>query len=120
MFWGAPMAQMQNVQRCGMQNFYENRVVGYNVVYEFAGRQYAVQMPNDPGPTLQLQVTPVGMSNPTNAPTTYQQPVYNQPATVIVAPPAYRGYNNRPYYPPVGVELNFGDGDGYQGRRHWR
>ena len=117
---GAPMAQMQNVQRCGMQNFYENRVVGYNVVYEFAGRQYAVQMPNDPGPTLQLQVTPVGASNPMNAPTTYQQPVYTESTTVIMAPPANRGYYNRPYYPPAGVELNFGDGDGYHGRRHWR
>lgn len=118
---GAPMAQVQNVQRCGVQNFYENRTVGYNVVYEFAGRQYAVQMPNDPGPTLQLQVTPVGMNNPAAAPAvTYQQPVYTQPATVIVSPPVYPGYYNRPYYPPVGVELNFSDGDGYRGRRHWR
>ena len=118
---GAPMAQVQNVQRCGVQNFYENRTVGYNVVYEFAGRQYAVQMPNDPGPTIQLQVTPVGASNPMNDPAaTYQQPAYTESTTVNMAPPVYRSYNNRPYYPPVGVELNFGDGDGYRGRRHWR
>ena len=27
--------QMQNVQNCNTQTFYENRTVGYNVVYEF-------------------------------------------------------------------------------------
>ena len=56
---GAPLAQTQEVQRCTMQNFYENRTVGYNVVYEFAGKQYSVQLPSDPGPTIALQVTPV-------------------------------------------------------------
>jgi uncharacterized protein YcfJ len=120
---GAPMAQVQNVQRCGMQTFYENRTVGYNVVYEFAGRQYAVQMPNDPGPSIQLQVSPVGARNTTDAPAVmYQQPAYIESSTVFVAPPAYpRGYYNRPYYPPAGVEFNIGYGDGYRGgHRHWR
>src|SRR5450830_1807391 len=56
----APLAQTQNVQRCGTQTFYQKRVVAYNVVYEYAGKQYSVQMPTDPGPTVQLQVTPVG------------------------------------------------------------
>ncbi|HWP12875.1 MAG TPA: glycine zipper 2TM domain-containing protein, partial [Ramlibacter sp.] len=42
-------AQVQNVQSCTTQTYYENRTVGYNVVYEYAGRQYNVQMPNDPG-----------------------------------------------------------------------
>lgn len=51
---------VQNVPQCSTQVFYENRVTGYNVVYEYQGRQYAVQMPNDPGPTVQLQVVPVG------------------------------------------------------------
>jgi uncharacterized protein YcfJ len=120
---GAPMAQVQNVQRCSMQTFYENRTVGYNVVYEFAGRQYAVQMPNDPGPSIQLQVSPVGARNATDTPAvTDQQPAYIESSTVIVAPPAYRGgYYNRPYYPPAGVEFNIGYGDGYRGgHRHWR
>ena len=55
---GAPATQTQNVQQCSTQNFFENRTVAYNVVYEFAGKQYSVQMPNDPGPTLRLQITP--------------------------------------------------------------
>jgi len=56
---GSQPAQVQNVQRCRMQNFYENRTVGYNVAYEYAGKQYSVQMPHDPGPNILLQITPV-------------------------------------------------------------
>lgn len=56
---GSPQTQFQNVQRCRTQTFYENRVVAYNVAYEYAGRQYSVQMPYDPGPNIQLQITPV-------------------------------------------------------------
>lgn len=116
---GAPTAQVQNVQRCSTQTFYENRTMGYNVVYEFGGRQYTVQMPNDPGPTIALQVTPVGASQPMAEPvsqiSSYQQTyLYQQPAQVIMAP----GYYPRPYYAPIGVELNMGYSDGYRGRRH--
>ena len=56
---GAPPAEVHNVQTCNTQNFYENRTVAYNVVYEFNGKQYNVQMPQDPGPTVRLQVTPM-------------------------------------------------------------
>jgi uncharacterized protein YcfJ len=56
---GTNDAQLKNVQRCSMQTFYENRPVAYNVVYEFAGKQYSVQMPTDPGPTIYLQITPM-------------------------------------------------------------
>jgi uncharacterized protein YcfJ len=50
----------QPVQQCATQTTYENRTVAYNVVYEYAGKQFSVQMPNDPGPTIRLQLTPVG------------------------------------------------------------
>jgi hypothetical protein len=53
------------VQTCSTQSFYENRTVAYNVTYEFAGKQYNVQMPQDPGPTLRLQITPVVSSSQT-------------------------------------------------------
>jgi uncharacterized protein YcfJ len=52
-------AQTQTQQTCTTQQVYENRLVGYNVVYEFAGKQYSVQLPRDPGPTIKLQITPV-------------------------------------------------------------
>lgn len=85
---------VQNVQQCSTQTFYENRTVGYNVVYEYQGKQYAVQMPNDPGPAVQLQVTPVGAMNgptapgmalqPGYAPPSYPQPGVNQPMTYVL------------------------------------
>jgi hypothetical protein len=122
------MAQTKNVQRCSMQIFYENRTVAYNVVYEFAGKQYSVQMPNDPGPTVQLQISPVGATmqgvSP-SGPVTYQQPVYAQPATVVVTQETYSTYpmyERRAYYPPISLNLGYGYwGGGYGGHHgHWR
>jgi uncharacterized protein YcfJ len=132
---GAPAPQTQNVQSCSTQTFYENRTTGYNVVYEYAGKQYQVQMPNDPGPFVRLQIAPVAPSSqaPISGNTTYVQPevaqtvvtqqVVTQPVLVAAAPVAYvayPGYYARPYYPPVGVNLNFGWSNGYGGNRHWR
>jgi uncharacterized protein YcfJ len=56
---GAGAPEVRNVQNCSQQMFYENRTMAYNVVYEFAGKQYTVQMPSDPGPTVRLQITPM-------------------------------------------------------------
>ncbi len=132
---GSPAPQTQNVQSCTTQTFYENRTTGYNVVYEYAGKQYQVQMPNDPGPYVRLQVTPVVTPPPApmSGNTTYVQPettatvvtqqVLTQPVLVAAAPVAYvayPGYYARPYSAPVGVNLNFGWTNGYSGHRHWR
>ncbi len=57
---GPSGAFAQNQTQCTTQNVYENRLVGYNVVYEYAGKQYTVQLPQDPGPTIPLQITPAG------------------------------------------------------------
>jgi len=102
-----------NVQRCAVQNFYENRTVGYNVAYEFGGRQYSVQMPNDPGPTIALQVSPVGSGLIAQAPT---PPVLVQPPPttyVMVQPP--RSYYVQPYYPPLIVPFGYYG----HGRERW-
>ena len=56
---GGSPPQTQTVQQCGTQTFYENRTVAYNVVYEYAGRQYSTQMPSDPGRFVRLSVTPL-------------------------------------------------------------
>lgn len=71
---GQVATSQQTVNRCSTQNFYENRTTGYQVVYEYAGKQYSVQLPQDPGPTIQLQVTPTA------------QPVQTAPAPVSQAP----------------------------------
>ena len=42
-------SQIQNVQQCSTQTFYENRPSYYNVVYEYQGTQYNTQMAQDPG-----------------------------------------------------------------------
>ena len=73
--------QPQAMQQCSTQTYYENRTAGYNVLYEYAGKQYNVQMPYDPGQTIRLQLSPIGAGGP--APATAN----NAPAGVIIAPP---------------------------------
>jgi len=115
-------AQVQTQTTCTTQNIYENRLTGYNVVYEFGGKQYTVQLPQDPGPTIQLQVTPVGAPRSDLGPEG-QPPVVNantvttvvtQPRVVYV--PATTYYNPWPVY----TNINMGWGWGGGGHRHWR
>lgn len=125
-----PNHQVQNVQQCSTQTFYENRASHYNVVYEYQGVRYTAQMPSDPGAYVRLQVTPVGalpsapqayppvqnypqppsQPQPQNYPPPqgYPPQTYYQPAPVqqvyvqpmLAAPPVYPAYYSRPYYAP--------------------
>jgi uncharacterized protein YcfJ len=138
-------SQVQNVQQCSTQTSYENRTLHYDVVYEYADKRYNIQMPNDPGQYVRLQVTPVGtLPPPAPAPVQtyqtyqqYQQPnvVYTQPTTVYVQPApvmVYPAPYPRPYYAPIGMSLNLGYSRGFGGGygrghggydggyRHWR
>jgi hypothetical protein len=121
---GAPAAQVQNVQSCSTQTFYENRTVSYNVVYEFNGKQYSVSMPQDPGPFVKLQVTPISATTTVPATVaTYVQPAVTAQEVIIVDRPTYvvgqRNLYARPYHPPIGINLQWGypfEG----GPRHWR
>ena len=56
---GGSQPRTELVRNCGTQTFYENQTVAYDVVYEYAGRQYRTQMPQDPGRFVRLSVTPV-------------------------------------------------------------
>jgi uncharacterized protein YcfJ len=130
--------QVQNVQQCSTQTYYETRTVAYNVVYEYAGKQYSVQMPQDPGPYVRLQVTPIGGSGPTMGPTSqapapavsYSAPVISQVAYTYVQPYVQQAvfYGPSPviyrpaYYAapfPGSLSLGFGFYGGGHGRRHW-
>ncbi|PVE44678.1 glycine zipper 2TM domain-containing protein [Limnohabitans planktonicus] len=124
-----PGSQLQNQTTCSTHNVYENRLVGYNVVYEYAGKQYSVQLPQDPGPTIQVQVTPLSAPRseaPVVGPTVVSAPtttVYTQAPVVYVPTPVYRTYPT--IYPPVytHVNLGWGWGGGHRhGHRHghWR
>ena len=68
---GGGQPETRNVQRCHTQTSYENQAVGYSVTYEYGGKQYTVQMPQDPGQWVRLQVTPMVPS-----PQPYGQPAY--------------------------------------------
>jgi uncharacterized protein YcfJ len=132
----------QAVQQCSTQTSYENRTVGYNVQYEYAGKQYNVQLPYDPGQTIRLQLTPVGGTS--TPPDTAGAPSGPGPAQpVIVAPPvaqtvmpmvaapapvaypvAYPAYYYggpsyyRPYYAPISLSLGFGYWGGHRHHGH--
>lgn len=125
----------QAVPRCTTQTHYENRTVGYDVTYEYAGQRYQVQLPYDPGPSIRLQVTPVGAAGssappvasaapgpvvvaPPVAPSPAIYPAHAVPAYPVYAPPAYY----RPY-PPVSVSLGFvwsNGGHRHHHHGHWR
>jgi len=141
--------QVQNVPQCSTQTSYESRTMGYDVRYEYAGREYDVQLPYDPGATIRVQVTPVGAMNPgadTEAVTGVRPESYYpapQPAVVAqpqravvapmgaVAPPPGYAYPVSPYpypypapayypaYPPIGISLGFGFSGGHR-HGHWR
>ena len=48
------------VQRCRTVSGYENRTVGYDVVYEYNGQRYSTRMARDPGSSLAIDVRPAG------------------------------------------------------------
>jgi uncharacterized protein YcfJ len=91
---GNPSASVHTQRRCTTQTVYETRAVAYNVTYEYGGKQYTVQMPQDPGPWVQLQVMPVVPNQPSG---------YGQPYA-----PAYpSGYPS-----PRSEALPYGDAPG--------
>ena len=135
----------QVVPNCVTENTYENRTVAWNVTYEYAGRQYRVQMPYDPGPTVRLQVSAVGSSEGyanapqgqvvTAPPVQYAPQVQTMAAPMVIAspPPAQVVYSGYPYpyaapypvypayrpyyYPPVSLSFGYVYRGGH---RHWR
>ncbi len=94
----APVAS--NTLHCSVQHTLQNRIVGYQVVYTFAGKQYQTQLPYDPGPTLALQITPVGASPASAVAAPAPAVVYATPATVHMPPARLVS----PYSPPYVVQ----------------
>ncbi len=84
--------QIQQVRQCTTHTAYESRVLYYDVVYAYAGRQYAAQMAQDPGPTVQLQVSPVGAAAP---------PPVNVAAPIRVAPTVTTIHSSVEYVPYI-------------------
>ena len=134
-------------QRCRTVSSYQNRVVGYDVVYEYNGQRYTTRLPSDPGPRLAIDIRPAGgapldrvgppagygtvapayADTPTytESPPAYLEsgPGYYAPAPVYYGGPAYYG---APYYvgPAIGLGIGYWIGStwhrGYRGGyRHW-
>ena len=90
----------------------------YDVVYEYAGRQYRTQMPQDPGRFVRLNVTPADALPPLPPPVVYPsyqpQTQYVEPSTRITIGttyyPSYPGNRWGPGYP-------YPRHDGYHDRR---
>jgi len=119
-----PPAALQDIQRCTIQQQVEHRVAAYTVVYEFGGRQYSVQMPNDPGPTIALRLlpadAPLAMAAPPVETISYIAPpvTMNAPPLIVYQQPLYRSYA-----PSTNLILRLGEGgDGWGHHRHreWR
>lgn len=114
---GEPPGHSEIVRRCGTQTFYEPRTVAYDVVYEYAGRQYRTQMAQDPGRTVRLNVSPVDSLPPPPA-TVYPvrpQVRYETPAPTVV----YSGH--APGYSTISREVVIIGGPRYVGPPpHWR
>lgn len=111
---GAGQPRYENVQRCQNETYYENRTVGYNVVYEYAGRRYTTQTSYDPGSWIALDIQPSpGYGNTYS---TYRNPYQAQPGVVQtypVQPPMYTS-------PPTTIEYNYNYYQRQHGNPYWR
>ena len=119
------------IQRlCTTQNFYRNQTIGYDVVYEYAGRQYTTRTATPPGDWIALSVQPA----PSYAPGYYSSESYVgatlPPATYATAPqPVYSypedtGYNAADYVAPMLLGATVAAGAHYvlrpRGNGHYR
>jgi uncharacterized protein YcfJ len=54
---GPPQVQEQAVRQCRTVEGYESRTVGYDVTYDYRGRNYTSVMARDPGQRVRLRVS---------------------------------------------------------------
>lgn len=111
---GEPQPRTEIVRSCGTQTFYEPRTVAYDVVYEYAGRQYRTQMAQDPGRFVRLNVTPVDSLPPPPAYAPRPQVRYETPAPQVV----YEGYPSG--YSNISTEIVIIGGQRYHRAPGWR
>lgn len=89
------------VRSCQTVNTVENRVVGYDVTYEYNGQRYTTRLAQDPGDRIALNVSVAPQQGTDAAPVVMPATVATY-AVPVVAPaigPVYYG----PFVPRVGV-----------------
>lgn len=101
-----------NTLHCTVQTTLEQRITGYQVVYTYAGKQYQTQLPYDPGPTLALQITPMGAQAPAATPAVIAPSVVNTITRTVVVPaprwvtPLHPGLHLHPWPVQAGVYIH--------------
>jgi uncharacterized protein YcfJ len=76
--------QVRTVQECSTQTTYQNQTVAYNVVYEYAGRQYSMQTDQEPGRYVPVTVQPVNVRPVAPRPQVRYEPEYDEPEVVYI------------------------------------
>jgi uncharacterized protein YcfJ len=118
---GTPPA-LATVRSCQNGTAYENRIVGYDVVYEYQGQRYSAQLAQDPGRHIPLDVNVAPAGALAQAPVAATAPVYAQGSVYAPAPVysygAYGGYG----YAPLVVSPRLVIGGAWHGGRRdgWR
>jgi uncharacterized protein YcfJ len=117
------------VRSCRTVMQYENRIVGYDVVYEYNGQRYTTRTAGDPGPRLAIDVRPQGGAAYDNAgpPATYADAAAAYADPAYVAAPGYYApapvyYGAAPYYYGPAIGIGFYGGYGWRRGpyyRHW-
>ena len=136
--------EVRNVQQCTIQTTYENRVLHYDVIYEYDGKRYSVKMPNDPGQFVRLQLNPVGTipAAPSSSNAPVYSPISSAPVTTVIpvvqaapvywtAPQVYLHPSSSAAFtfypqvhvaprPPVNLSIQWNGHYGHRPhRRHW-
>ncbi len=118
----APAPVAYPTTNCSQVAGYENRVTAYHVVYEYAGKQYSAQLPENPGTHLPINVGPAIAPAPTVSaptvlpPTVVTTPIYvgsAYPPPVSYAPPV--SYSPPVWYGPPAVSFRWGYSSGWSG-----
>ena len=94
--------QYQTVRNCTTQTYYQNRAVAYDVVYEYAGRNYTTRTTTPPGDWIALSVQPAANSA-----------AYGSNGYYGTNQPPQAAYSTAPVPPPVVYQNNYYDGGGY-------
>jgi uncharacterized protein YcfJ len=82
---------LTTVRNCQVVTRYEDRVIGYDVVYEYNGQRHATHLAKDPGARIALDVTvaPAGGTVAVAAPSSMPPPLPAAPSVVYSAEPVY-------------------------------
>jgi uncharacterized protein YcfJ len=115
--------QAATVRRCQTVSRYENRVVAYDVDYDYNGTRYTARMYSPPGDRIALNsnLTPQDIAPPAqyaSTTVTERAPVYvAQAPTVVYADPVYAAPL---VYAGPRIWIGGGWGWGWGGHRGWR